>query len=146
MRKRTGGYSLLELFVVLALIFLLASLAIPALTKRLPHDRLNHAARQLASDLRWARQLAITSRLRTHLRFASENTYLIEQEDPLSGWSSAAPPVEFSLLFPGIHLLKAGTPRFYPKGVVVPTASFVLEGAGEKRTITVSVTGRVRIR
>ncbi|HET6369784.1 MAG TPA: GspH/FimT family protein, partial [Nitrospiria bacterium] len=116
--------------------------ALPNLATRFSHDRLNRSAQQLASDLRWARQLAITSHLRTHLRFISEETYLIEKEDPITGWAAAAPPAE---LYPGIRLLRGGMPQFDPKGVVVPTASFVLEGRGESRMVIVSMTGRVRI-
>jgi type II secretory pathway pseudopilin PulG len=141
-RAGREGYSIIQLMMVLSLVSVLAVLALPDLTRRFSHDRLNRSAHQLASDLRWARQLAITSHLRTHLRFISAETYLIEKEDPVSGWSAAAPPVELS---PGIHLQRGGTPQFDPKGVVVPTASFVLEGRGESRTVIVSMTGRVRI-
>jgi hypothetical protein len=128
--------------MVLSLVSVIAVLALPDLATRFSHDRLNRSARQLASDLRWARQLSITSHLRTHLRFISEETYLIEKEDPGLGWIAAAPPVE---LHHGIRLLSGGTPQFDPKGLVVPTASFVLEGRGESRKVIVSMTGRVRI-
>jgi prepilin-type N-terminal cleavage/methylation domain-containing protein len=146
MKRGVGGYSLLELLAALALIALLSTLALFAFGGRFAHDRLGQAAHRLASDLRWARHLAITSHRATHLLFTSERSYRIETNDSVSGWTAVAPPVEFSQDAPGIRLSRGGTPQFHPKGIVVPTATFVLENGRETKTVTVSTSGRVRIR
>lgn len=146
MRGRIGGFTLLEVAVVLALIGLLASWAAWNLSERLSHDRLNQAARQLASDLRAARHWAVASHQRTHLRFISEESYLLEREDPRLGWTPMDSAIPLAERYPGVRLADGGEPYFHPKGLVVPTATFILQSGEEERTITVSMTGRVRIR
>jgi len=57
---RAGGFSLLELLVVLALAALLLNLAPPLVSTALPGTELEAAARELAAGLRMARSLAVT--------------------------------------------------------------------------------------
>ncbi|MBI3810907.1 MAG: GspH/FimT family pseudopilin [Nitrospirae bacterium] len=56
------GVSLIELVIVMAITVILSGLASAGFLSQLPHHRLNHAARDLVSDLRWARQLSLAER------------------------------------------------------------------------------------
>jgi general secretion pathway protein H len=58
---REGGYTLLELLVVLAIIGLIASAALPMFAAMRPGLQAKSAARAIAEDLRTARQSAISS-------------------------------------------------------------------------------------
>ena len=59
-QKSTGGYTLLELLVTLSIGGILSVLAVPSFHTLLANHRLEGAAQRLASDLRYARQMAIT--------------------------------------------------------------------------------------
>ncbi|HEY4484968.1 MAG TPA: prepilin-type N-terminal cleavage/methylation domain-containing protein, partial [Nitrospiria bacterium] len=56
------GFSLTETLMVLAITGLLSGLALASFQSRLPQHRLGIAAREMVSDLRWARQLALAER------------------------------------------------------------------------------------
>lgn len=58
--KNRRGSMLVELLVALSIIALLAASAIPYLKKYQPNLKLNAAARDLTTDLRYAQQLTIT--------------------------------------------------------------------------------------
>lgn len=55
------GFTLVELLIVVALMAVIAAIAVPSITKTLPHQRLNRAARDILSELNAARLKAITS-------------------------------------------------------------------------------------
>lgn len=59
-RTRGGGFTLLELVVVLAILVLMASLVPPLVSSAVPGAELKGAARELAAALRNARSQAIT--------------------------------------------------------------------------------------
>ena len=59
-RTRGGGFTLLELLVVLAILLLMASLVPPLVSGAVPGAELKGAARELAAALRNARSQAIT--------------------------------------------------------------------------------------
>jgi len=60
-RRRCGGFTLIELVVVLAILGLLLALLPDALSVAIPGQQLRAAAHQLADDLRDARTKAILS-------------------------------------------------------------------------------------
>ncbi|MBI2459803.1 MAG: hypothetical protein HYV53_04660, partial [Parcubacteria group bacterium] len=58
--KNHRGSMLMDLLVAIGIIALLATIAIPYLKKYQPNLKLNAAARDLTTDLRYAQQLTIT--------------------------------------------------------------------------------------
>jgi prepilin-type N-terminal cleavage/methylation domain-containing protein len=81
-RRRTKGFTLLELIVVTTIVAVVAATAAPAFLHSARH-RVSRAARELASHLRLARTLAITTRRRTWVTFQTGNErYLVRIEDP----------------------------------------------------------------
>lgn len=74
------GYTLTELMVTVAIIGIVAGIAIPSFTSYLPRLRLNGAARDLISDLRLARSLAVGQNKQHKLVFDVANeTYKIQR-------------------------------------------------------------------
>lgn len=73
---------LIDLLVAISIIALLASLAIPYLRKYQPNLKLNAAARDLTTDLRYAQQLAITEQ-KVHIVIFDliNNKYQIQKID-----------------------------------------------------------------
>ena len=91
MRKQTG-WTLIELIVVMALLSLLCTIAIPSLFEWLPKHRVGRAARDVKSTLEFARTHAIkTNReVRVEFDFGDETLTVIEVIDP-------AVPIESTL-------------------------------------------------
>lgn len=59
MMNKNKGFSLIELMVVIAIIGIIASMAVPALMNMLQRNRLKTAVQSLQDDLQYARTLAI---------------------------------------------------------------------------------------
>jgi Tfp pilus assembly protein FimT len=69
--------------VTVAVIGITAGIAIPSFTAYLPHLRLNGAARDLISDLRYARSLAVGQNKKYKLVFnAANESYTIRRTTP----------------------------------------------------------------
>lgn len=66
-----SGFTVLETVVVLALVGLLLAAALPSYSNLVSNQRLEAAGRLIASDLRVARQEAVTRRARVEIGFAA---------------------------------------------------------------------------
>lgn len=82
--KNQNGFTLTELLVAIAIVAIAATLAIPSYMGSLPGIRLKGATRELASDLRYARSLAIANNIVYWVVFekpggAFNQTYTIRQ-------------------------------------------------------------------
>jgi len=80
-RNKKGGM-LIELLIVLGIIALLSTIAIPYLRKYQPNLKLSAAARDLTTDLRYAQQLTITEQKVYQIVFDLNNDqYQIQKID-----------------------------------------------------------------
>lgn len=59
--RRAAGFSLLEIIIVLVLVAIVVAIGASAMSRQLPGQRLQHSARELASQLRYTRAQAIAS-------------------------------------------------------------------------------------
>ena len=139
------GFSLVEALTSVAIVGLVSILAIPnlmALHARMQGDVF---AQQVSSELRWARQWAMTQRDRVRLVFDQERQAIVAQV--------GSDRVQHHLLsyeHKGLALDEpsAGTDIvFHPSGrsATATTIQF-RNGQGHTHTITVSLTGRVSLR
>lgn len=139
------GFTLLELLVVMAIMALLTAMSAPAISGYLRGARLRGGARQVASALRQARQLAITERAqRAVILYHIDNAVSIYENDSV-----------VSRPLPGtIDLADGGGNKIAPDGRV----TFTARGTASNKTIrvydtldnfreitVVNATGRVRI-
>lgn len=114
----TGGFTLLELLVVLAIMALLMTLVPPVLSKAAPGLRARAAAHELADTLRDARAVAVSHGRPVDVRFdAGEGRYAV------AGSTAQALPRGLTLALPvagDTPLRGTATPsyilRFYPDG------------------------------
>jgi general secretion pathway protein H len=145
-RPRTGGFTLLELMVVLLLLGLLYGLAVPMLGDGSTGLDIKAASRQLAAGLRKARGIAVTQRREAVLTLDVEGRTFSLTGDPKI---YALPKrLELALFTAQSELVreKTGGIRFFPDGT--STGGRITVSAGEsKQLVDVDwVTGRVAIR
>lgn len=145
------GFSLIELIIVMVITGILSGLASVTFFSQLPHHRLSHAARDIVSDLRWARQLALAERQPVSVVLDIERErYQIERRSqpgiPI-GWVRDLQ--DRGQGYGGVDLVSSSGGRiltFYPQGTTNAWTTIVLKNQfGEQRQITVVATGKVKL-
>lgn len=144
------GWTLVELVVVLALAGILAMLAIQGGKESLARIRLGSAAKELAADLRFARQWAgsVSVPVRVVLNPDADHYWI----ETVEGGEGAARQVGAIRNWTGrqIDLVSSSGGRvieFSPIGTTSGWTTITLANRfGAERRITVIATGRVRIR
>ena len=138
-----GGYTLIELLTVLALLGLVASLSIPRLTA-LPHWQLEAVSRRMAGELRLLRQEAIGSGITYRMEFyVHVNRYTLNRSGKRE-WVDLPQGVifegntTFSGMPPSVSFNHLGRPG--SGGTVI-----LRSGDYRRYVIVAPVTGRVRI-
>lgn len=148
-----GGFSLIELLVLLLIIAILAFTLIPRI-KTATGFRLPLAAEKVARDLRYARQKAMDTRVPYGLDFAAPDNYWVFRSysatfavDPLTRgnydvWLDTGD-------FAGVTISSAtfgafDSVRFDPSGTPSSGGSVVLTAGGSTRTVSLEAgTGKV---
>jgi len=85
--RRCGGFSAAELLVVVAMLAILATVSLPIFAATLKNARLSGAVRQLASDIRSARSLAV-SKGGFYGIHTDGNRYRIVSSSDVTTWTS----------------------------------------------------------
>jgi len=159
------GFTLVELLIVLVIVAILSAVAIPSLASWYQHFRTNTVARQLMTDLLYARMTAVSQKAACVVTLtAASNQYTIVQNG-----ANVVMPRQLSFQYINNNTGDGGNP-YYAPGVVLGTnpisatwtVSFsalgvpnispanavatVTDGAGNQATVTVRpVTGGVAI-
>jgi prepilin-type N-terminal cleavage/methylation domain-containing protein len=158
--RRPGGYTLLEVLIVMGLIGVFVAMMLPDFNRVIPEMKVNKAANKLAADLRFAQQTAITEM--SYVRFLLNpaglpNGYRTEVwnrdyistgvpgepvEDPLKGGSSLE--IDFNTLDPFTSVVISLPPpevRFTPLGTIVAAGDIDIQlvhsETGYSRTVRV---------
>lgn len=85
MIKNKRGFSLTELMIVIAVIGIMGLIAVPTLVTALPGYRLKSSARELCSNMRKARSLAVKQNRSVTLEFKTDNnTYTIDNSEHIA--------------------------------------------------------------
>lgn len=148
-RLDRGGWSLLELMVVCAIIGILAAITIPVIARYTRAATIRAGAQEMRTALMQAKQLAITRR---------QNICVQPVAAPVNGYQFRQNNCAGAILFmPGVTatgtfrlqnnvrvITLAGPPTFTPLGAAAPGGQFRVTGpSGDTLTITVSAAGRV---
>ncbi len=139
---RSGGFSLLELMVVMVLVALLFAVVGVSVTRSVSGAEIRNAARELTADLRYARGQAIVQRQQKVFRVDAEaRTWQAPGRDPVQ----LPEGLDITLNTARSELTgeRAGGIRFYPDGASTG-GSVVLSIDGREWHVTVGwLTGEI---
>lgn len=148
--QNNKAVTLIELMVVLAIIAIMLGMAAPSFFNYQRTLKLRSAARELASDIRFARQLAVSMNTTHQLCFDGGNTlYTIYRNNDCSG--TMVKTVNIAQFYSGVTKSGGATLTFSPRGTVTPpnTVFTLTENDVTKfsktKTVTVSGVGNVTI-
>lgn len=142
--RQEQGWSLTELLIVLAIMGIVAALAGPSYQTLTTRGQARSATVEIASELRFARQLAMARRERLRVVFDREGRTITlrraDGEGVLHVYRYADKGVVVEEPTAGPELL------FHPSGrSVTPTTIRVRDSQGRETSFTVSITGRVSV-
>ncbi len=146
---RAGGFSLVELLLVLALMGVLAAIAAPSFTGWIRSIRTSSAADRLAADLALARVTAVRDGWTTSLRIDGQGVYRITRDDALGEPVDVLSETDLRRDYPGVNVSPSGTRiAFDSRGIVRSgggdaTTTLIVYQSGGYETLTVSAVGRV---
>lgn len=139
-RQTSGnrGFSLLEILVAVGVFAILAAIAVPQFIAFRPTNRLNGAARQIYSELMWARTKAVNDNSSYVVTFPSSQTMLIS--------GATTKTVNIQTEYSDVSLSSsAGTITFSSRGTADVSPTITLTNSGGTKTVTVRITGTVSI-
>jgi prepilin-type N-terminal cleavage/methylation domain-containing protein len=134
---RRGGFSTIELVVVLAIASIIAAIALPGWKSWSHSAALNSSIRQIQSELHNIKMRAAAENVGFELAYLQDtNNYTIQRESK---------PLQTKPINQGTTITKSGTISFSPRGTAGANRVRLRNSAGVCRQIVVSATGRVRI-
>ena len=144
--KNQSGELLINLIVTLAIIGTLAVISMPLLKNYQPGLKLNLAAKNLTSDLRYIQQQTITEQKIHMIQFStSTNSYdLLKFDTATSTLKSVFLPTDIS--FDSISGFSDNIVKFNPYGAVYEYGSIVLVNTSSTtKTINIKPSGYVEL-
>jgi prepilin-type N-terminal cleavage/methylation domain-containing protein len=137
--RNNRGITVMELMVVIALVAILATIAMPNFTATLPRLRLSDAARQIATDLQQIRMRAIAQNIPHQIAF-STSTYVLQRcNGPCTDDSGA---IELPT---GITVTTPVSAQFEPRGTAAAAATIALSNGSLSTWVCVRAAGRINI-
>ena len=142
------GVTLIEIIVVLAIIALTATLAVPSIAAWMPNYRLRTAARDLLSTLRNAQMKAVSTNTEHRVLFSGpEGAYIVQRRTTGGTWvdDETVQRVPTGVRFHQINL--AGDIAEFNPNATSSAGNVILKNnkGREKKIVLFSATGRVRI-
>jgi len=145
--KRGNGFTLIELLIVIAIMGIMATIAVPSYQTFMAQRRLNGAARQVMSDLMAARMQAITQNNEFKVFFPDSHQYQILDDDNNNGTADTGEAVQTKDIqtnYYDVTLTITANPIFHSRGTA-SMATITLTNTRGSKDVTVAITGRVKI-
>jgi type IV fimbrial biogenesis protein FimT len=132
------GFSLAEIMIAVVIFGFLSAMAVPQFIAFRPKNRLNGAARQIYSELMWARSKAVNENTSYVVTFPTNQTMQIA--------GSATKTVDIQTEYSDVTLTSsASTITFSSRGTADVAPTITLTNSGGTKTVTVRITGTVSI-
>jgi type IV fimbrial biogenesis protein FimT len=142
------GFSLIEIIVVVAILAVSAGVAIPVYIGMKPSIRLSGATRQIMGDLMWARMQAISQNNEFKIFFLDNHRYTILDDDDNDGTIDSGELTVTKDIHDehyDVTLSWTAEPIFHPRGNASPAATVTITNPSGTKTVTIAMTGRVKI-
>jgi len=140
-RKRLAdvrGFSIAEILVAIVVFGILAGIAVPQFIAFRPKNRLNGAARQVYSELMWARSKAVNDNTSYVVTFPTTQTMQIA--------GSTTKTVNIQTEYSDVILSSsAATITFSSRGTTDVAPTITLTNSGGSKTVSVRITGTASI-
>ncbi|MDR4494106.1 MAG: GspH/FimT family pseudopilin [Nitrospirales bacterium] len=143
------GFTLVEIMIVLGIVAIGVLMTQAWLSTQLPKWRLNGAVRQLVSDLQAAKMKAVVDRNRQRIIFQDAHRYVLVDDDNNNGSPDPGEIVEYRDIqsaYQDVTVTATNNPSFLPRGTASNLASITVTNPAGTRIITVSITGRVKVK
>ncbi len=132
------GFSLAEMLVAIVVFVILAAIAVPQFIAFRSKNRLNGAARQIYSELMWARSKAVNDNISYVVTFPTNQTMQIA--------GSTTKTVDIQTNYSDVTLSSsASTITFSSRGTTDVAPTITLTNPGGTKTVTVRITGTASI-
>ena len=142
------GFSLIEMIVAVAIIATLTGIAIPVYIGMKPSIWLSGATRQIMGDLMWARMQAISQNNEFKIFFLDNHRYTILDDDDNGGTIDSGELTVTKDIHDehyDVTLSWTAEPIFHPRGNASPAATVTIANPSGTKTVTIAMTGRVKI-
>jgi type II secretion system protein H len=149
---KNKGFSLVEMMVVVVVMAILATIAVPGFNNYMAQRRVSGAANQLFTDFMSARMQAIGQNNNVIVQLTSSTGYTIIRDlngngavdagetGPAKSISSDYYDVTFTSSTPSTD------PVFYPNGTLKPgLGTITVSNSSATKTITISTAGRIKV-
>jgi len=138
--KKRAGFTLIEVLTTIMILGVLAGMAAFSFNRMAPKYQLMSAAREIHSQMNYARYQAVFSGTRVRIRFFS-NGYTLERFDiNSSAWITR--PRNF---IDHVRIEANNTPTFHPIGTVSNLASVYISNSAGRFRISLAISGRIRV-
>jgi len=142
------GVTLLELIVVLVIIAIAATLAIPNIAAWLPNYRLRTATRDIVSTMRTAQMKAVSTNLEHRVQFNTEGgSYIVQRRTTAGLWvdDGVSQTIPSGIRFQQITL--ADNRAVFNPNSTSSSGNVALRNKRdtEKRIVLFAATGRIRV-
>jgi type IV fimbrial biogenesis protein FimT len=132
----------------MVIIGVLAGTAIPVYIGMGPSIRLSGATRQIMGDLMWARMQAISQNNEYKVFFLDDHRYqILDDTDNDGNIDSGESVITMNIQekYSDVTFSSNANPIFHPRGNASPTATVTLTNSSGTKTVTIAITGRVKI-
>lgn len=143
--KEEKGFTLIEVLIAIGIVGIIALISLPFLVFYRPSMQLSGFARELASDLRYAQQLAVTEQIEYGARISSSEYSVIKFQE------GQETTIKNNNLPQGIEIYEISgftnnEIKFNPYGAVKESGAIILKNIkDETKTIEIKISGFVRI-